>query len=360
MLQEFKVPEKDAVRVRGDDLKNVVTAVFEKLNVPHEDAELGADVLVTADLRGVDSHGVSNMLRGYINGYNEGRINPTPELRIVRESPSAANMDCDRGLGVMVAPKAMEMAIAKAKQTGVGMVTMGNSGHVGMASYHAMMALEHDMIGYCLTAPGAQVLPTFGAEPRLGTNPIAYAVPTKEEPPYVLDIATSVVAHNKIIIARRLGSELPGGYVADMDGRPIMENGPVPEQFQALPLGSIRELGSHKGYGLAMMVEIFCGILSGSGFAAQAGAVRGRTRHFVAAFNVDSFTPVDEFKEMMDDFLRTLKATKPAPGHDRVLVPGQPEHEAFQDRSVNGIPLHRDVVQWLRDTASEMSIPFTL
>ena len=134
----------------------------------------------------------------------------------------------------------------------------------------------------------------------------------------------------------------------------------MPEQFQALPIGSTRELGSHKGYGLAMMVEIFCGILSGSGFAAQARAVRGRTRHFVAAFNVDSFTPVDEFKEMMDDFIRTMKATPPAPGHERVMVPGQPEHEASLDRSANGIPLHKDVVQWLKDTASEMSIPFPL
>ena len=224
-----------------------------------------------------------------------------------------------------------------------------------MASYHAMIALEHDMIGYCLTAPRAQVLPTFGAEPKLGTNPIAYAVPTKDEPPYILDIATSVVAHNKINIARRLGSVLPGGYVADMYGQPIMEDGPVPEEFQILPMGSIRELGSHKGYGFAMMAEILATVLSG----ALPGMldVESRSSHHFAAYNISSFTDVEHFKDTMDYTLRTLRNTKPARGFSRVLYPGLSEHEEEIERRANGIPLHREVIEWFNKTTKELSIP---
>ena len=368
MLDRFKVKEEDSVRVRSDTLRATVTAIFEKLNVPSEDAALGADVLVAADLRGVDSHGVSNMLRSYVTGYTEGRLNPRPQWRILRESPATANIDCDRGLGTIIAPKAMDIAIRKAKETGVGIVTMGNGRHLGMAGYHAMRALQHDMIGMCMTAPGPLVLPTFGQEARLGTNPIAVAVPTKKESPFVLDMATSVIAANKIGIARRLGSALSPGWIADEDGTPIMEEIPTPPTSgdvpgsgypaRVLPLGSTRELGSHKGYGLACVVEILCGILSGAGFAMMGD--RANTKHFVAAYNVEAFTPVDEFKEMMDDFLRTLKETPPAKGHDRVLVAGQPEAEAEADRLVRGIPLHNEVVQWFKDICNELNVPYML
>ena len=245
---------------------------------------------------------------------------------------------------------------------GLGMVTMKNGGHMGMASYHAMLALKHDMIGVAMTAVGAGVLPTFGREPRLGTNPIAVAVPAGKEHPFVLDIATSVVAGNKLGLARRIGSLIPGGYVADMEGTPIMEEGPLPDQYRALPAGSTRELGSHKGYGLACVVEILCGILSGGGYAfmPQERAGRARARHMVAAYSIDVFTDVGEFKGLMDEWMQGLKATPPAPGHDRVLVPGQPEYEAELDRRENGIPLHPEVIEWFQDISRELEIPYLL
>mgnify|MGYP001409013464 FL=1 len=267
MLESFILKENDAVRVGYEDLRTTTSAIFEKMGVPSGDAAVAADVLVMADLRGVDSHGVSNMLRSYITGYTNGTINPTPNWEILRERPSTANIDSDLSLGIIMAPKAMEIAIAKAKQTGVGIVTMGRAGHVGMAAYHAMLALPHDMVGICLSGTPPQVLPTFGAEPRLGTNPIAVAVPTNEEAPFVLDIATSVVAINKFRIAKRLGATIPGGMLADMEGTPIMEAGLVPDEFLGLPAGALRELGSHKGYGLACVVEILTTVLGGFGFS---------------------------------------------------------------------------------------------
>ena len=322
--------------------------------MPPEDAQLGADVLVLADLRGVDSHGVSNMLRSYLGGYQRSEINPRPNISIVRETASTASLDSDRGLGTIVTPKAMDIAIEKARQSGVGMVTVGNSRHLGMASYHAMLALEHDMIGVCMTSAPPRMVPTFGAEPRLGTNPIAVAVPARNEPPFVYDAATSSVAQNKIEIARRLGADLEPGWLAADDGTPIMEEGPVPETYNLLPMGATRELGSHKGYGLACVVDIFAGVLTGFGY----GAVPGRPNfgHYVAAYNISGFDDPDHFKDEMDGWLQMMKTTKPAPGHDRVLVAGQPEAEMEAVRRKEGIPLHPEVVQFMRDTCAELSV----
>lgn len=355
VLEEFHIRGEDAVRVWDQPLRETVTGIFEKMGVPRADAALGADVLVAADLRGVDSHGVSNMLRAYVTGYGDGRLNPRPSWRIERDRPSVANIECDAGLGIMIAPKAMQIAIDKAKKTGMGVVTMARGRHVGMAAYHAMLALPHDMIGMCMTAPGAQVLPTFGAEPRLGTNPIALAAPTKEEPPFVFDAATSTVATNKINLARRMETVIPGGIIADASGTPIMEPTKVPEDYQLLPAGGIRAMGSHKGYGLASVVEILCSILSGSGFAVA--NPRGYAQHYVAAYDIDAFTDVAEFKETMDRFVRALKETPAAPGNDRVLYPGQPEAEEEMDRRAHGIPLHKEVVEWFDSICSELGLP---
>ncbi|MCH7482324.1 MAG: Ldh family oxidoreductase [Chloroflexi bacterium] len=352
--ESFKVPERDAVRVDADALRAAAAGLIEKMGVPPADAELAADVLVSADLRGVESHGVSNMLKVYLDRYADGTTNPRPEWTVVRDRPAIANIDCDRGLGVILAPKAMDIAIAKARETGVGVVTMFNCGHLGMASYHAMRALAHDMVGMCMTATGPSVLPTFGAEPRLGTNPIAIAAPALHRPPFVLDMATSTVAVNKLRNAKRLGSLLPPGTVADAQGTPIMEAVPVPDDYFGLPLGSTRELGSHKGYGLAAAVEVLCSVLSGAGFATR--LPRTHYRHYVAAYDVSAFTDATEFKQTMDDFIGELTATPPAPGQERVMVAGQPEWEAEAEHRAHGIPLHREVVDWLRSTCAEMGV----
>jgi LDH2 family malate/lactate/ureidoglycolate dehydrogenase len=355
MLEIFRVKEDDAVRVQADDLRRVVQAIFEAVGVEPSDAKLGADVLVTADVRGVDSHGVSNMLRTYVQRIRDGDVHARPDWQVIQENPSTATIDCDKGLGIMIAPKAMAMAIEKAKRTGIGAVAMRNANHSGMASYHAMLALPHDMIGMCLTAAGPQVLPTHGAVPRIGTNPIAVAVPAKTMHPFVFDAATSVVASNKLQLAKRLGTDIPGNFLATMDGTIISEPGPLPDQFQLLTMGGSRELGSHKGFALAMVIDIMCSVLAGavpSGFSG-----RGPANHFVAAYNIAAFTDVDEFKERMDWYLREMEATPPAPGYDRVMTPGLEEAEMEVERNANGIPLHTEVVGWLEQICDELNIP---
>ncbi len=355
MLDRFKIKEQDTIRVAEAPLRATAEAIFREMSVPDDDAKIAADVLVSADLRGVDTHGVSNLLRLYVQRYQEGVLNPNPNIRILRQTASAATVDSDNGLGIITTPKAMEIAISKAKQTGVGMVTITNGKHLGMAAYHAMIPLKHDMIGVCMTSCPPTVVPTFGSIPRLGTNPISLAAPTHREAPFVFDAATSVIPDNKVHIARRLGVDLLPGWLAGDDGSPVMEPTPAPSPHRLLPLGSVRETGSHKGYGLACIVDILCGVLSLSGFGAGRG--RGTFAHFVAAFHVEAFADTDEFKAMMDDYMRTLKETPPAPGHDRVLYAGLLEAETEKERRRNGIPLHKEVLQWFTQICTELQIP---
>jgi L-2-hydroxycarboxylate dehydrogenase (NAD+) len=359
MLHRFAEKEQDFPRVPEAQLRETVVHIFEKMKLSSEDCRLAADVLVTADMRAVESHGVSNLLRGYVRGYQQGTSNPNPKWSIIRETPSTATIDCDHGLGIIVAPKAMDLAIEKAKKVGIGMVTMRNGGHMAMASYHAMRALKHDMIGLCMTAAIPDMFPTFGAEPRLGTNPIALAAPADKEAPFVYDAATTVVAGNKLGLARRAGIMLPAGWIADATGAPIMTetDPPAPGMNRLLPLGSTREMGSHKGYGLACVVEILSSILSGGGYG-RVG--RFTFNHCVTAYSIEAFMDAAEFKRTMDEWLQLLKCTKPAPGHERVLYPGLPEAEAEVERRAKGIPLHPEVIAWFRSACKELSIPCLL
>jgi L-2-hydroxycarboxylate dehydrogenase (NAD+) len=353
-MVKFKIEEQDVIRVPVDSLRIEVESIFRSFEMTPEDAALATDVLVSADLRGVDSHGVSNLVQRYVDEFRTGHSNPNPQWRVIRETLATANIDSDRGLGVVVAPKAMNIAIEKAKQTGVGIVTVRNARHLGMAGYHAMLALEHDMIGICMTSCSPKMIPTYGSEPRLGTNPIALAAPAGVERPFVFDAATTVMADNKIKIARRLGALLPPGVLADERGTPIMEPILPTEQFRMLPLGAMKEMGSHKGYGLACIVDILGGILSGGGYGFLNG--RGVHEHFLAAYNIEAFGPIEEFKETMDEFLSTLRTTPPAPGHDRVFYPGLPDWEMEQERRELGIPLHKEVVESLRKLSDDLGI----
>ena len=360
MAEQATSAENLRVRVNPDNLRATVQRIFQHVGVPAEDAAIGADVLVKADMMGVESHGVSNMLERYVERYQNGIMNPNPNWRIVRETPGTATIDSDRALGVVITPKAMEIAIEKAGNVGVGMVTVANSRHLGMAVYHAMLALEHDMIGVCMSSVRPTVLPSLGSTVRLGTNPIAVAAPAGSHPPFVFDAATSVVPDNKVDIVRRLGGNLFPGWIGDENGAPIMEAVPAPPRdgYQLLPLGSIPQTGAHKGYGLACVVDILCGGLSGTGYGATRPAEE--VAHTVAAYNVEAFIDVDTFKVQMDQWLQTLKDTPPAPGNQRVLVAGQMEWEAEQDRIANGIPLHPEVIGWFQDTCAQMEIPFNL
>jgi LDH2 family malate/lactate/ureidoglycolate dehydrogenase len=355
MLERFKVPEADKVLVPEASLRQTVTAVFEKMGETPDDAAIGADVLVTADLRGVETHGVSNMLRAYVDVYGKGTLKANPDWKIVRESPSTAVVDAAGGHAIILGPKAMRIAIDKARKVGIGAVAMFNAGHSGPIGHHAMLAAEEDMVGLTMTSSGAKIVPTFAAEPRLGTNPIAIAAPARNEAPFLFDAATSAIAGNKIRLAQRVGAELLPGWITDVDGNPNEEPVPVPgdDEWFMLPLGGTREQGSHKGYGFGMMAEIMCSLLSG----AQPPMLGGeQSRHFFSAFNIDAFTDVDEFKDTMDGTLRTLRTTRPAPGHDRVLYPGLSEQEEMIERRANGIPLHSEVVEWFDHITGELDL----
>ena len=354
MLEHFHVPEEDEVRIMPDSLRKTVNALFLKIGFSEQDAWQATDVLLLSDTRGVDTHGVSNMMRNYIRMVGEGSINPRPTWRITRETPTTANVDCDRGLGIAVIPQIMKLAIQKARDTGVGAITMGNGRHAGMIAYHAMMALPHDMIGYSITAGGQSMPPTFGSEPRLAPNPHAWAVPADKEVPFVLDISSSTVAANKIQLLRRMEAMTIPGLMADKEGTPIMDERPVPEETILLPNGATRELGSHKGYGMSAVAQVFGGLLSHGTFGPYEG---GHMSHFVAAYSIEAFTDVARFKSSMDDFLKYLRETPPAPGHDRVYYAGLPEHEESIDRHNRGIPLHKEVVDWFDKTTAEFNIP---
>ena len=353
MLDRFRVPDEIAVRVEADDMRATVERMFERLGSPADDAARCADALIYADLRGIDSHGVSNMMPFYVTGMKEGRINPAPAWKVVRDAPAVATIDSDQGLGLTVGPQAMELALDKAEVCGVGAVAVTNGQHFGAAAYHAHMALERDMIGVAMTVGGLQVAPTFGARAMVGLNPIAVAAPTRNEAPFLFDASMSSVAGNKIRIARRLGVPVAPGWIAKPDGTPIMEEAPVPEEFLMLPLGATREIGSHKGYGLAVVVDILSGLLSGTGpgFLHR----QGHSHHFLA-YRIDAFTELDSFKDDMDVFMKALRETPPAPGHKRVLYAGLPEHEAELERRAQGIPYHPKVVEWFKKTAVELGV----
>ncbi len=358
MLERFKVPAGDEVRIPEDSLRETVTAVFEKMGVSPEHAAIGADTLVSTDLRGVETHGVSNMLRAYVKQFNEGSLNPRPEWKVVREALATATIDADKGLAIILGPAAMQMAIDKAKKFGVGVVTMFNAGHSGAIGHHALIAAKQDMVGMVMTAGGRRVLPTFGAVPVTGTNPIAYAAPSRNEPPLLFDAATSAISGNKVHLANRVDAPMAPGWVAEDDGTPIMEDSRVRElnNTNLLPLGGTRETGSHKGYGFGMMAELMTAMLTDClpGVLQEPPTA---SHHNFAAYNVSSFTDLDLFKDNMDKMLRALRETPPAPGHDRVLYPGLSEYEDEQDRRANGIPLHKEVVQWFEDITGELSLP---
>jgi LDH2 family malate/lactate/ureidoglycolate dehydrogenase len=356
ILERFKVPAKDQVLVSEAALRTTVTRIFEKLGVSPEDSAEAADVLTMTDLRGVETHGVSNMLRAYVRDYKAGKLNPEPGWRVMREAPGTAVIDAGRRLGIIVGPKAMRLAVDKARQVGVGIVTVYNSGHFGAIGHYAMQAAEQNMVGVCFTGAGLAVVPTFAAKPLLGTNPIALAAPARREAPMLFDAATSAIAGNKIRLAIRVGSPLLPGWVTDKDGTPIMEEKPVfnRDDYHQAPLGGTREQGSHKGYGFALMAEVLSTVLSGA-LPTMLAPGSGSKNHF-AAYNIEAFTDLEQFKDTMDEMLKTLRTATPAPGQERVLYPGLSEFEETEHRRAKGIPLHKEVLQWFGECTSELGL----
>ncbi len=353
---------QETLRINPDKLRCFVASVFQALGVPNEDAKIAADVLVAADLRGVDSHGVVRMNphNWYAKALRDGQMNPKPQIRVAQETVASALIDGDGGLGMVVGHSAAELAIKKAREAGVGFVAVRNSRHFGMAAYYAMLALPHDMIGISMTTAGRQVVPTFGQQARYGTNPICLAAPAATELPFVLDMATTTAASGKLEIAARFGRTIPLGWALDEQARPTADPRVAQRARKILPLGGTREGGSHKGYGLAIVVEILSGVLSGTISALSSSETAVHRGHFFGAINIASFRPVEEFKREMDLLLRELKSTKPAEGQKRVYVAGEIEYETASDRTVNGIPLHASIVSGLRELGEQLSIPFDL
>lgn len=340
--------------------------IFLKIGCQETDAETAAKALLSADLRGVDSHGIAR-LSGYIRLWESGRVNSKPQIKIIHETASTATVDGDKGLGLVVAPYAMQVAIEKARQAGTGWVSVQNSNHFGIAGYHAMMALPFDMIGIAMTNASALVAPTFSVQRMLGTNPIAVAIPAGEEQPFVADFATTTASNGKLEILQRKEQDAPAGWVQAKDGKPSVNANELKIGGALLPLGGDREHGSHKGYMLGSIVDIFSGILSGANFGPWVPPFPAYVPmpehmpgngigHFLGAMRIDAFRPANDFKNNMDKWIRAFREAKTVEGFEKVIIPGEPEREMEEARMKNGISLLEPVANDLAKLAENFSL----
>jgi LDH2 family malate/lactate/ureidoglycolate dehydrogenase len=308
-------------------------------------------------------------LKDYYELWKAGRINVRPDIRIVHESPSTAVVDGNNSVGMVAAKKSMEIAIDKASKAGTGWVATYNSNHFGIAGYYAMMALKEDMIGICLTNANPLVAPTFSISRMMGTNPVAVAVPALNQPPFIADFATTPIARGKLAVAEKKGEKVPFGFVQDKFGNPSDDPAILKAGGSMLTLGGDRIHGSHKGYCLSAIVDVFSAVLSGANFGpfvppsvAYLPVLDKKTGegtgHFFGAMRIDAFQPPDQFKRKMDEWIETFRTAKPAVGQDRVLIPGDPEREAENRIMKEGISLVPAVLKDLQEIAKALEVPF--
>lgn len=342
--------------------------VFLKIGCTPEHAKLATETLISADLRGIDSHGIAR-LSGYIRLWEAKRINAIPDIKVIHETPSTAVVDGDSGLGLVVGNYAMDVAIKKAEAVGTGWVSVCNSNHFGIAAHHAMKALEKDMVGIVMTNASALVAPTFSRERMLGTNPICVAVPAGSEPPFVADLATTTAANGKLEILQRTGKDAPLGWIQDSMGQPVSDSHALKTGGALLPLGGDREHGSHKGYALGAIVDIFSGVLSGANFGPwvppfpayvpmpenQPGKGIG---HFIGAMRIDAFRAASAFKKDMDLWISRFRQAAPVNADIPVVIPGDPERLMSVKRMKEGIPLLPVVLEDLQSLADKFNIKF--
>ncbi len=349
-----------------DTLRKFTISIFIKMGCSDEHAELATDVLIKSDLRGIDSHGVAR-LSGYVRLWEKKRINARPNIRIVHETPTTATVDGDAGLGLVVAPFAMKVAIEKAEKYGSGWVSVKNSNHFGIAGYHTMLALEKDMIGFAMTNASPLVAPTFANERMLGTNPMCYAFPAGKYPPVIIDMATSSAANGKLEIAQRSGKPVPDGWIQDKDGKSSTDPHELKKGGSLLPLGSDRDHGSHKGFGLSATVDILSAVLSGANYGPWVppfvaflepsdNPVGEGIGHFLGAMRVDGFRPVDEFKFHLDNWIERFKSATPVSAEQGVIIPGEPELLAEKERKISGIPIIDAVYNDLNEVAEKLGV----
>lgn len=349
-----------------DQLRNFTEQVFLKMGCTSVDANLAADVLLSSDLRGIDSHGVAR-LSGYIRLWQKQRINATPNIKIVHETATTATVDGDGGLGLVVAPFAMKLAMEKAAAYGSGWVAVKNSNHFGIAGYHSLLAVQQDMIGISMTNASPLVAPTYANERLLGTNPMCYAFPAGQYPPVVVDMATAAAANGKLEIAQRANLPIPEGWAQDKDGNISTDPNELKAGGALLPLGSDKEHGSHKGYGLSATVDILTAVMSGANYGPwvppfvafldpPTDPVGEGIGHFFGAMRVDGFRPVEDFKNNLDNWITRFKNARTVDPSKQVIIPGEPEFAAEKERRIMGIPLVEPVVNDLNILADQLGI----
>jgi len=328
-------------------LRATVAGIFRGVGVPDGDAAIVADSLVEADLRGVSSHGVVRVPT-YVKGLTDGEINPTPSLQLIYDGGSRATVDGDNGMGQVGSHRAMQLAIERALEHGVGAVGLTHSRHCGAMAYWAIQALEHNCIGVATTNAGLNMAPTGGRDKIVGNNPVAIAVPTNRPWPMVLDMATSVVAGGKLDVAAIRGEKIPLDWATDADGKPTDDPATARK-------GLLLPVGGPKGYGLALMLDVLAGALTGARFGGGLGPAG--SGQFFLAIQVDGFMGVPEFKERMDQVIDQLHESRVAPGSGRIYVPGEIEADKSQQRTAKGIPLEAKIVSDLNRMARETGAP---
>ena len=345
------------------ELADFTNAIFLKMGCPPAQAAQATIVLLSADLRGIDSHGIAR-LTGYVRLWEAGRVIADPAIAVVHETPSTAVVDGGSGLGLVVAPAAMQIAIQKAEKVGTGWVSVSNSNHFGIAAYHTLLAVKQNMIGIAMTNA---IAPTFSIERMLGTNPICVAIPAGEEPPFVADLATTTAANGKLEILQRKNEQAPAGWIQTSTGESSLDPHELKNGGALLPLGGDREHGSHKGYALGSVVDIFSAVLSGANygpwvppFPAYVPMPEGMPGkgigHFFGAMRIDAFRKPEDFKSHMDNWIRRFRNAKPVSAQQPVLIPGDPEREMEAERSKHGIPLLASVTEDLKALGEKMGV----
>lgn len=329
-----------------------MTAVFEKMGVPTEDARLCADVLLESDRRGIESHGCNRFKPIYIDRIKSGILNPVTKIDILKETPTTAVLDANDGMGMVASKKAMDMCIEKAHKYGMGMVAVRNSSHYGIAGYWTGLAAKENMIGISGTNARPSVAPTFGVENMLGTNPLTFSMPTDEPFPFTLDCATSVIQNGKIEYYARINHDTPKGLVISREGEELTDSAEIlkkirSQQAALAPLGGFGETtGGYKGYGYSTVVEILSAALQSGLFlkALDGKDEEGKIRpyhlgHFFIAIDTEAFMGAEAFKKTCGDILRDLRGSEKAPGQERIYTAGEKEYDVWMYRKDKGVPV---------------------
>ena len=364
---------EDCVWLDFATLEKFMVDTFKGVGVPEEDAKICAEVLITSDKRGIDSHGIGRLKPIYIDRIKAGTQNPITKIDVIKEGPTTAVLDGNNGMGHVIAHKAMSMAIDKAKIYGMGMVAVRNSTHFGIAGYYSLMAVKEGMIGITGTNARPSIAPTFGVENMLGTNPLTFGMPTDEEFPFVLDCATSVSQRGKLEVYGRLGKELPPGWVIDREGNTRTDTNQVlidltKGKAALAPLGGIGEdTAGYKGYGYATIVEMLSTALSTANFMKALNGVGpdGKPKpillgHFFIAINIESFVDLDTFKKTTGDICRDLRNSEKAPGCDRIYTAGEKEYLAYEYRKDHGVPVNKPLRDNMTQLNKELNLGYDL